>query len=284
MFELTPLAPIDYLVIGHLTIDKTSQGLRLGGTAAYSALTARALGLRVGIVTSWGAEISPGILRNVPIVNVPSEKSTCFENIHDQDGRKQIVFQTASELMYQFVPENWRKASIVHLGPVAQEVDPTLVRMFSTSLIGVTPQGWLRGWDRNGQVHLSEWPESNFVLERSGAAVISLEDVDGDEERIEEMALSCPVLAVTEAEHGARVFWNGDTRRFRAPVQVEVDPVGSGDIFAAAFFTRLYSTRDPWEAARFATQLASFSVTRSGLDAIPTQDEIENCFVEVFRG
>jgi hypothetical protein len=44
--------PIDYLVIGHLTQDIIPDGFRLGGTAAYSALTARALGLRVGIVTS----------------------------------------------------------------------------------------------------------------------------------------------------------------------------------------------------------------------------------------
>ena len=38
---------------------------------------------------------------------------------------------------------------------------------------------------------------------------------------------------------------------------------------------------DPWEAARFATQLSARSVTRSGLAAIPTEDEINNCMVEV---
>ena len=61
----------------------------------------------------------------------------------------------------------------------------------------------------------------------------------------------------------------------------EVDATGAGDIFAAAFFYRLYATRDPWAAARFATHLASFSVTRPGLDGIPTRDEIQTCLVEV---
>ena len=53
MMLITPLEPIDYLMIGHLTVDETMQGLRLGGTAAYSAMMARSLGLKVGIVTSW---------------------------------------------------------------------------------------------------------------------------------------------------------------------------------------------------------------------------------------
>ncbi len=45
--------------------------------------------------------------------------------------------------------------------------------------------------------------------------------------------------------------------------------------------SRLYTTRDPWEAARFATLLAANSVTRTGLNSIPTPDEIQECTVEV---
>ncbi|HAX70479.1 MAG TPA: hypothetical protein DCY14_12775, partial [Anaerolineae bacterium] len=59
------------------------------------------------------------------------------------------------------------------------------------------------------------------------------------------------------------------------------DATGAGDIFAAAFFARCVRTRDPWEAARFATQLASYSVTRVGLQGIPTPKEIEQCLMEV---
>jgi sugar/nucleoside kinase (ribokinase family) len=281
MLEIKPLSSIDYLVIGHITCDLTSQGPRLGGTAAYAALTARRLGLRVGVLTSRGDEIPLGPLRDLPIVNLPSERSTTFENILSPAGRRQIVHHTADSLGYYYIPDAWRSASIIHLGPVAQEIDPGIVRMATNSLLCVTPQGWLRDWDGGGRVYHTEWPEAGFVLGRCGAAVISLEDVDEDEDRIEEMAFSCPVLAVTEAHQGARVFWNGDSRRFRAPQVEEIDPTGSGDIFAAAFFTRLYTTRDPWEAGRFATQLASFSVARRGLESVPTAQEIEACMVEV---
>jgi sugar/nucleoside kinase (ribokinase family) len=130
-------------------------------------------------------------------------------------------------------------------------------------------------------VRPTEWPEASFVLGRAGAAVLSIEDVAGDEDRIDELAAPCQVLAVTEGPLGARIYWNGDVRRFRAPQVQAVDETGAGDVYAAAFFARLLTTRDPWEAARFATQLASISVTRPGLEGIPTPEEIEACMVEV---
>lgn len=281
MFNLTPLEPINYLIIGHLTRDLTPSGPRLGGTAAYAGLTAHALGLRVGIVTSWGAELPLGNLRHIPIISYPAEHSTTFENIYTDKGRIQIVHTIAPSLDYHLIPEPWRQAPIVHLGPVAQEVEPGLVRHFPTSLVGLTPQGWLRGWDETGKVHAAEWPEATFTLQQSGAAILSIEDVVNDESRIDEMAAAARILVVTEGAAGARVYWNGDVRRFRPPQVEEIDSTGAGDIFAAAFFIRLYLTRDPWESTRFANQVAATSVTRGGLEGIPTPDEIQEYLIEV---
>lgn len=281
MYQLSPLEPVDYLVVGHLTRDLTPDGPRLGGTAAYSALMALSLGLRVGIVTSWAADLPLGALRQVPIISFPTEESTTFENIATPHGRVQYVRHVAPRLDLYQIPEPWRNTPIVHFGPVAQEVEPGLLRAFNSSLIGLTPQGWLRGWKEDGRVYPVEWPEATFVLQRAGATVISVEDVDQSEDRIEEFASSCHILAVTDAASGARVYWNGDVRRFRAPSVAEVDATGAGDIFAAAFFFRLYTTRDPWEAGRFATQLSAISVTRPGLAGIPTPEEVKETLMEV---
>ncbi len=281
MFNSTSLEPIDYLVVGHLTKDITPNGPRIGGTAAYASLTAKILGARVGVVTSWAEDLPLGPLEALSVVNYPSETSTTFENIYTEKGRVQFVRAIASRLDYHNIPESWRSAPIVHLGPVDQEVEPGLIRYFPSAFIGLTPQGWLRTWDKEGRVSVCEWPEAAFMLEQAGAVVISVEDVAGDESRIEEMAASSRVLAVTEAYQGARVFWNGDVRRFRPPAMVEVDATGAGDVFAAAFFTRMYTTRDPWEAARFATALSAISVTRPGLTGIPTEDEVRDIMVEV---
>jgi sugar/nucleoside kinase (ribokinase family) len=281
MYRQISLEPVDYLMVGHITRDMTPDGPRLGGTVTYSSLMARALGLRVGIVTSWGNELPLDSLATIPIINLPSEHSTTFENISTPEGRIQTIYQVANTIDLNLIPELWLNSEIVHLGPVAQEVEPTLVRNFSNSLIGLTPQGWLRTWDEEGRVVPTEWPEATYVLRNAGAAVISIEDVEYDEARIEEMAGACRVLAVTEQSDGVRLFWNGDVRRFRPPAVTKIDSTGAGDIFAAAFFFRLYTTRDPWESARFATNLAAYSVTRSGLDGLPTQEEIQVCMAEV---
>jgi sugar/nucleoside kinase (ribokinase family) len=130
-------------------------------------------------------------------------------------------------------------------------------------------------------VSRAEWPEASFVLERAAAAVLSFEDMQRDEERIAELVISSKILAVTEGEQGVRTYWNGDIRRIRAPKVKQADTVGAGDIFAATFFIRYHQTKNPWEAARFATQLASLSITRVGLESIPTVKEIQSTMVEV---
>ncbi|HSD83673.1 MAG TPA: PfkB family carbohydrate kinase, partial [Anaerolineae bacterium] len=56
-----------------------------------------------------------------------------------------------------------------------------------------------------------------------------------------------------------------------------VDVTGAGDIFAAAYLVHLRRSNDPFGAARFATCLATQSITRRGLESIPTPLEIEQC-------
>jgi sugar/nucleoside kinase (ribokinase family) len=280
MQSSTPIEPIDYLVIGHLAQDLTFQGPKLGGTAAYAALTAKAFGLRVGIVTALGPETSVGILEGIQMVSLPCEKSTTFENITSPEGRKQYLHSLAPSIDIGQVPQTWRQTPIVHLGPIAQEVAPNLVRHFPDSFLGITPQGWLRDWNKEGRVFPGEWPEASFVLQKATAAVLSIEDVQRDEARIEEMVSSIRILVVTEGAEGARVYWNGDLRHFRPPVVTEIDSTGAGDIFAAAFFIRLNTTHDPWDAAQFATLLAANSVTRPGLQGVPTPQEVEAYTIE----
>lgn len=281
MLPLAPLQPVDYLVVGHIAMDITPNGLRLGGTAAYAGLTARALGLRVGIVTSHGPKAILDALSGIPLVSIPSEHSTTFENIKTENGRIQILHHRAEPLRLEHIPEVWRQTPIIHLAPIAREIDIELAGQLPESMIGITAQGWMRTWDENGRVAACEWENSEQALRHAGGVVFSADDVNRNLEQVESMAHQTRLLCLTEAEAGSVLYWNGDRRRFRAPAVNEVDSTGAGDIFAAAFFVRLQDTRDPWEAARFATQLASRSIARVGLDGIPTQKEIHECLVEV---
>jgi sugar/nucleoside kinase (ribokinase family) len=234
-------------------------------------------------MTAAGPETSLAPLDDIPVVSLASPQSTTFENIYNEHGRTQYVRAQATRIDLQRVPERWRDASIIHIGPIASEVDACLPEGFSPGLLGLTPQGWMRQWGADARVFPRQWEDAEAAMTCADAVVISREDVRGDDELIEHMAHQTIVLAVTEAAAGAVLYWNGDQRRFRAPKMPEVDATGAGDIFAAAFFARLLATRDPWEATRFATLVASRSITRVGLDGIPTRREIEECMIEVLH-
>jgi len=267
-------APPDYLVLGHLCLDQTPAGPALGGTAAYAALTARALERRAAIVTSAGEDLDLSALDGIPLQRLASARTTTFRNEYSAAGRRQHLLARADPLDAAAIPSAWRAASIVHLAPVAGEIPPALTGAFSESqLIGLTPQGWMRAWDDDGLVSPAPWTPALQAIQRADVVIIGVEDVGWDEAEMERLASACRLLVATEGPSGARVYWNHDVRRFPAPASEQVDPTGAGDIFAAAFFIRYEQTRDPWEAARFANLLAAASVGRRGLAGIPRTDE-----------
>lgn len=279
---LQDMAQIDYLVVGHACKDITTAGPRLGGTVTFSSLTARALGLQVAVLTSASADMQGLLqpLQTVSLVSIPAEQPTTFENTYTSDGRRQRLLGRATPLRPSDIPLEWRSASIVHLAPVADEVDPSLVEHFPSSFIGVTPQGWMRRWDKGGDVSFQPWQDANRILPLVQAVVFSIEDINGDEGLIRQYASKTEVLVVTLGARGSRLFVCGKEHAVPAPQVVERDPTGAGDIFAAAFFVRLNATGNPFEAARFATQLASVSVEHLGIDSIPSHSTIQKALFQ----
>jgi sugar/nucleoside kinase (ribokinase family) len=268
----------DYLVIGHVCKDLTPDGFAIGGTATYSSLTARNLGVRVGVITSATPEFSlQETLSGIEVLRLPSAKTTVFENVYLDGTRRQMIRAVAERILPAAIPPRWWQTKIVHLGPVAQEVSPDLVNGWGDALVALTPQGWMRRWDRGGHVSPSPWEGAEQLLRASGVLVLSEEDVGGDWDRIEVLAQWAKIMVVTSGWQGSTVFHQGRRRHFPARSVAEVDPTGAGDIFAASYLIRLEETGDPWESARFANCVASFSVEKSGIAGIPTPDQIASC-------
>jgi sugar/nucleoside kinase (ribokinase family) len=276
--------PLDYLTIGHVTKDLSSSGYTLGGTASYAPLTALAFGMKAGILTACGDDLGLSALSELEMMRKPSAATTTFENIETAHGRRQYLHQTAEPLMAADIPKSLPSPRILHLGPVADEVDEGIAALFPEAFIGLTPQGWMRSRAGDGLVEYKDWAPAPFTIERADSVVISVEDVRGDEDLIAEYARQFRILAVTEGIDGARVYWHGDVRRMRAPKVDVVDRTGAGDIFAAAFFIRLEATRDAWESAAFAVAIATLSVTRAGLAGVPRPEEVKSNLVEIMRG
>ncbi len=271
------MVELDYLVIGHVTRDLVNGSLTIGGTASYAARTARALGCRVGVVTSADSTLDlSGALDGVVLARTPAAATTTFENVYTATVRRQVLHTLAETLTPAAIPPDWR-ATIVHVGPVARECDRALVNSLGEGFVGVTPQGWMRRWDGAGQVNGSNWEGAGLWLARADGVVLSAEDVAGDEALIVRYAAQTRVLVVTQGAAGCTIYAGGRVRHFPAPAVNEVDPTGAGDIFAAVFFVWLQRSGDPWLAARLASCIAAISVTRTGLASTPTSEEIARC-------
>ena len=261
------------MAIGHLTKDLLAEGYAWGGVA-YAALTAKGLGRRVGVVTSAGPDMDRSLFEEMDLLCLPSPVTTTFRNIYGKGGRTQFIYARAEPIKGETIPLPWRESAIVHLGPVAQELEEEMVWLFPCSLVGITPQGWLRRWDEEGRVRPQRWKGAEAILPRV-VLMVSEEDLAGEAGALKDQLGLAAMAVVTRGKQGATLYHGGQKHHFAPPETPVVDPTGAGDIFAAAFLVRLAEAQDPCEAARFATVASSLSVARPGLAAIPSREEIE---------
>jgi 1D-myo-inositol 3-kinase len=267
----------DFVAVGYVCQDVVSGGYTLGGTASYSAITAHRLGQQVGAVTSVGPDLDLAIaLPGVQVANHAAPATTTFENIYSYDGRRQFIRALARHIRCADVPETWRAAPVVHLGPLAQEMDDRIVHCFADhSLVGVGPQGWLRQWDDAGHVTYTPWTPSPDVLRRVDVLVLSELDLPDPEKVVREWGGLIKHIIITRAERGATVYSQGDACHYPARPARQVDPTGAGDVFGAAFLIRLHETGDPCAAAQFANVVASFSIEGPGVAGIPRRATVD---------
>jgi sugar/nucleoside kinase (ribokinase family) len=233
----------------------------------YSGRLAHALGCRTAVITSARADYDlTDILIGMMVEVVPAAADSIFDNIYQGNNRIQILSQRASDIGPADVPESWRNPAIVHLGPLTNEIDPAVIDLFSNSLIGVTPQGWMRRWDESGRVYATPFEAEKEILGKATATVISEEDLLDDAMLGRFIALS-NILVMTRNFAGCTVFYDGQQRDVPAPQIKLVEPTGAGDIFAAAFFVELWRNGgDPLQAAEFANGVAAYSVTTANLN------------------
>jgi len=260
------MSPFDYLAIGHFARDLTPSGVVTGGTVAYAGATAAVLGCRTAILTSYAPDFTPDIgPAEVTIECLPASETTTFTNIYRQGARTQFIHGRARHLAAEHVPPGWARTPVVHLAPIAGEVDPLLVTYFANSLVGLTPQGWLRKWDAQGRVHPSDWNEARDVMPLAAAVVLSDEDL-ADRDWLPQFRKWARLLVLTHGAAGCTIFMGDESRLVPAPEVPELNPTGAGDVFAAAFFVRLFQTKgNPWEAAQFANSIAAQSVSELDL-------------------
>ena len=268
---------IDYLLIGHMTADLTPGGRIAGGTVSYAARTAAAFGLRVGLLTSATADepLLDGLRPYAEIRSIPAAQTTTYENIYTPEGRIQYVRGVAAPIRAEDVPADWLTAPLVHLAPIAGEIDPPVAHRFPRSMTLLTLQGWLRQWGEDGRVHFRRWHDAD-VLKSINMTVFSEEDIVESPDMEAAFAATVEHLLVTRAENGGTYYRNGQPTTYTTPRVELVNPTGAGDVFAASLLASLPALNyDMHKAIQVAAQLGAICVTRFGIDGTPTPEEVQ---------
>jgi sugar/nucleoside kinase (ribokinase family) len=212
---------------------------------------------------------------------IPGEMSAIFRNLYVNGHRTQYLISAPNvKLDVSHIPQDWRSdIEILHYAPLIGEILPEAV-LHTSSLLLLTPQGWLRKVADDLVVKPSELDYAEHVLEKADIVVVSDED-------IKDVNLLDRYIQITTARHhgvfvvtcgskGATVHAEGDVRHFPTrPANKVVDVTGAGDVFAAAYACEYIQSNDPWKAAWYANAVASFSIEANGIKGIPSIEQVD---------
>ena len=264
------------LTIGHVTRDRRPGGDVLGGSAAYTALTAHRLGWEVGVLTSAGPDFDPK--KELPDIEVfvhPSSATTRFVNKYDEDGtRHQTVVARADNIELGPLPDEWRSPDALLLSPVAGELNDFGSGALEAGAVGAVAQGWLREIGPGGSVSARKW--TTAARDLAGVHVVFLSEHDMPDAKVGSRQLlnHVPMIALTRGVHGLTLMTRKGEYEVPTLPRTEVDPTGAGDVFAAAFLVRYQEVGDPLAAASFAACAASCAVEGVGAASLGDRDEV----------
>ena len=177
----------------------------------------------------------------------------------------------------EHIPEEWLATKIIHLGAVAKEINPETCVNFPDAAVCISLQGWLREWDENGTIQPSPFPVIKNPFPENTSAFLSIEDLGFDQSSLDYLCSLFPLLVLTKGKDGVEFYWKDKLKSISVNPREEVDPTGAGDIFAAAFMNYFVIEEKSIEkSVRLASALAAISVTRPGIEGIPSESEIQS--------
>lgn len=275
----------DVCVIGHVTKDviRTRDHVARempGGTAYYTSMALKRLGLDVAVVTKVAREDQTHLLNALKSAGIAvfcqeSKQTTAFENIYlreNADVRIQRVTAIASPFCPHDLPHI--TSTIYHVGPLTdQDISLELLQHLARrdTRISLDVQGLLRKI-KDGEVTVRDWQEKE-----TGLRAVDILKADENEARILSGELDVEKAATKIADlgpqetiitcggRGSLILAEGRVYRVPSvPARRVVDPTGCGDTFMAGYIYQRLKSRDIDTAGRFGALMASMKLAVFG--------------------
>jgi 2-dehydro-3-deoxygluconokinase len=295
-FSITNGKMFDLVTAGHFAIDLisspkiTTPKPTLGGAPTYVSVAAKKMDAEVSVISKVGEDFSS---RDIAWLNAHGIDLSGLKRIKGAsttrfilkyiNWRRQLQLKSkAPPILSEDVPDSLR-AKVVHIAPVANEISRNLVDKMRTltNVLSLDPQGFVREFDANGNVHLKRWHDQQVLeqidLYKSSLSeirvVTGLTDLQLAMEKIRDYGAR--IVIVTIGMKGSKLLFEGKLHDIPAckPKMVR-DPTGAGDAFIGAFLAEYVKGNDPVSCACIGSASASFVVEEVGPDVFGEKEEI----------
>lgn len=289
------------VAIGHL-IKETIKfphktiGPVLGSPAAYSSVAATRLGVKAGIITKVGKDISQDLLKplfeagvDTTGLKVDGEDTTTNLLLYDASGNKTFRYlKKAPDILFNDIPRGYLTAKIFYVCPINYEVSLETIRDIHSldKIVAMDLGGW-------GGAASTTHPkgEKDYYILRKLMRHLHIVKASTEDCRYLFHSREIPVNEVPHlfVEWGAKIGIvtlgkNGSivankTTQFRIPAFSGnvVDCTGAGDVYSAGFLAEYSRTKNVEKSALFASATASLVIEDSGgvsVKRMPTRFEV----------
>ncbi len=262
--------PLSALVLGSVSRDFIAGGAGpvCGGVVFHAGCALARLGAAVRIITRVRAEHAAALLgpldaEQIETLALPSHETTSYGLDYRGSVDVHELRAASDPLGPDDVPDDWRHADVIHLGPLHRHDLLPGVAQVLDGFIGLDVQGLVRLPGAEG-TRVAPFPElASFLAnvdvlkasERELPALVAGESVAQFRGRH-----GVPELLVTRGEHGATLITAKGEVEIAATPTAGNATVGAGDVFLAAYLLLRVEGREPLAAARQAARITALKV------------------------
>jgi sugar/nucleoside kinase (ribokinase family) len=266
--------------------------MMLGGSATYVSLVTKRLDGKASIISKIGGDFPEAYLWWLTqegidlsgVVKNQTEQSTRFELQYNSDlsERKLRLKSKASPITINDL-QNFGHSKALHVAPIAGEINYDVVEHLKkhTDILSLDPQGLLRAFDEEGNVHCCA-PTDRRLLSLINVYKSSMDEataLTGENEikpalkAIHDFGVENVII--TMGAKGAVLSVAGST--YNIPTctgNTVVDPTGAGDVFIGAFLTEYTRAKETFWCACVGSAAASLVVESLGATSVGQKEEI----------
>jgi len=286
----------DLVTVGHFCIDLitspkiTKPKQTLGGPPTYVSLAARKLDAKVSVISKVGEDFPPKHIAWLEsnsvdlsgLKRVKGASTTRFILEYSNWKRKLQLKSQAPPILPEDAP-NSLQAKTIHMAPIAKELSRNVTDKLRklTDTLSLDPQGFVRGFDAQGNVHLKRWEDQKLLekidLYKSSSneirIVTGLADLKLAMEKIHDYGAK--IVIATRGMKSSKLLFEGKLYDIPAcKPKIVRDPTGAGDAFIGAFLAEYVKRKDPLWCACIGSASASFVVEGVGPEVFGQKEGI----------